>query len=123
MYCTVWPAEGTVWFTGRTVNEVRLPVALLLTVRVAVPVTPPLPPVAVMVVVPSPVAVASPVELMVATLDTLEVQVTWSVRFCMFAPPFLPFRNVPVAWNCAVLPAFGIVALVGVTTMELSCGV
>ncbi len=80
MYCAVSPTRLTVWIpvAGIIVNEVRLwdgPVPVP-TVRVAVPTTEPFPPAAVIVVVPGLTAVASPEELIVAMLCTLEDQIT-----------------------------------------------
>jgi hypothetical protein len=73
------------------------------TVTVALELTGPLndAALAVIVVVPAPTAVASPVlGPTVATEGTLEVQVTEVVMFCVERDFALP--NVPVAVNCAV---------------------
>jgi hypothetical protein len=67
------------------------------TVRVVFPVT--LGAIAAMVVVPAPMEVARPVELIVATEVLLERQVTSFVRFLV-----VPFEYVPVAVNCTVWP-------------------
>lgn len=78
---------------------------LLLTVSDAVPFT--VPDVAVMVLVPTATAVASPVLLMVAMLGAEEVQVT-----CELTLPVVLLPKVAVAVNCCV--AFGrIMALAG----------
>ena len=55
MYCAVSPGCWRIWLAGITVNEVRLfdPPPVRFTVRVAVPVMLPLPPVAIIVVVPA----------------------------------------------------------------------
>jgi hypothetical protein len=56
---------------------------------------------AVIVVVPAPTAVASPVAApMVATEGTLEVQVTELVMF--WVEEFFELPKVPIAVNCAV---------------------
>ena len=84
----VWPGELTVCESGITLSPVipvTVPVPPLepATVRVddaeSTPVNPPM--VAVMVVLPEATPVAMPEELMVATLGTLDVQVTWLVMF------------------------------------------
>jgi len=71
--------------------------AALLTVNVAVPLT--VPSVAVTVVLPYPVLVASPVPLIVATPVFDELQLTDAVRNCV-----LPSLYVPTAVNCWVSP-------------------
>jgi hypothetical protein len=65
------------------------------TVRVADPVT--VPKLAVIVVVPDPVLVASPPLEIVATPSEEELQLTALVRFCE-----LPSLYVPIATNCCV---------------------
>ena len=52
---------------------------------------------AVMVVVPWPTPVASPLELIVATCTLLELQATWPVRFSV-----APDEVVPIAMNWLV---------------------
>jgi hypothetical protein len=75
-----------------------------------------LPSCALIVVVPQPTAVARPVELMVATLELLDDQVTverssggrlWFV--------------VPIARNCVVCPICDTLAFCGITAMETRC--
>lgn len=92
------------------------PVPLHVTVKVVPPVTPPSR--AVIVEEPHPVAVASPPELMVATLGVLEDQVAVDVRSsgAVFAS-----LVVPVAINCVVCPSWATVASVGVTAIETRC--
>ena len=77
MNCSVWPLaiEGE---AGVTAIETRV---AGVTVMVVDPVT--MPAVALMVVVPTPVALAKPPAEMVATLATEELQVTDAVRFCV----------------------------------------
>src|SRR5271169_6659774 len=70
------------------------------------------PEVAVMVALPTPAPVASPLLLIVATED--ELHVTALVRSCV-----VPSLYVPVAANCWLVP-FAIVAPVGVTDSEVS---
>ncbi len=53
------------------------------------------PKVAVIVVIPAPTVMARPVELILATLPSEELQLTWLVRSCV-----LPSVSVPVAVNC-----------------------
>src|SRR5580698_6374927 len=67
---------------------------------------------AVMVAVPLPMVVASPVELMVAMVRSLELQVEELVTSCV-----VPSENVPVAVNCCVVPEARI-GPAGVTVME-----
>ena len=75
--CCVCPfaIEGA---AGVTAIETR---AAAVTVRVVDPVT--LPEVALIVVVPTPPALASPLAEMVATVPAEELQVTVAVRFCV----------------------------------------
>ncbi len=75
--CCVWPfeIEGE---AGVTAIETR---ATAVTVMVVDPVT--LPEVALIVVVPTPVALASPLAEIVATVAAEELQVTVAVRFCV----------------------------------------
>jgi hypothetical protein len=54
------------------------------------------------VVVPAATAVTSPVELTVATVGVVELQVTVLVMFCFVGCAALP--NVPYAVNCVVWP-------------------
>jgi hypothetical protein len=56
--------------------------------------------VAVIVVVPALIAVATPAELTVATAGVVELQVTTLVMFCVEGCFALPY--VPVAVNCVV---------------------
>jgi hypothetical protein len=71
---------------------------------------------AMMVASPTPTVVANPVELIAATFAPEELQVTPLVRFCVLLSEY-----VPVAVNCAVLPA-EIDGFVGVTAIETSTG-
>jgi hypothetical protein len=98
-------------FTGVTVIDcsVALP-----TIRTVEPTTDPN--VALIVLVPTPMPVASPPGLIVATESVAEPQVTELVRFCM-----LPSVYVPVAANCCVKP-FAIDGFVGVTAIDCSVG-
>jgi len=92
--------------------------ALAVTLRSVEPVVEP--EVAVMVVEPAAIPVASPllpaVLLIVATPVADELQVTDVVRFCV-----LPSLNVPVAVNCCV-PETTIVGFAGVTASDESVG-
>jgi hypothetical protein len=87
----VWPGEETDCDPGMMASETTLPVATpppeLATVRVALALTGPAKPaaLAVIVVVPAPTAVANPPEVMVATVELLDVQVTEVVMFCVDA--------------------------------------
>jgi hypothetical protein len=108
--CWVWPS-GTEGLAGVTLMETK---AAAVTVSVVLPEAPP--ETALIVVEPAPPLLAKPAMLMVATVVTEELHVTEEVRFCV-----LPSVYVPVAANCWVLPG-GIVALAGVTTIEVSCG-
>jgi hypothetical protein len=65
---------------------------------------------------PTPVAVASPPDEIVATGREEEVQVAEAVRFCL-----LPSLYVPVALNSCVFPA-GTEAVEGVNETETSTG-
>ena len=97
--CVVSPANVSEAELGVTVSDgVPDPVVEIVTVTIALELSPP--DWAIIIVVPAPVAVASPLELMVATCALLESHVTWVVRFC--APP-TPVRF-PVAVNCVVSP-------------------
>jgi len=86
------------------------------TVKEADPLTEP--ELMVMVVVPVPSDVASPIEpavsLIVATFGALEVQLPLSVTSCV-----VPSLNVPVAVNCWVVPN-ATVAADGLTAIEIS---
>ena len=75
--CCVWPfeIEGA---AGVTAIETR---AAVVTVMVVDPVT--VPEVALMLVVPTPVALARPPAEIVATAGAEELQVTDAVRFCV----------------------------------------
>ena len=77
MNCSVCPL-GTEGADGVTAIDTRVAVV---TVMVVDPVT--LPEAAVMVVVPTPVAVARPPAEIVATVAAEELQVTVVVRFCV----------------------------------------
>lgn len=68
--------------------------------------------VAVITVVPGLTVLADPELLMVATVATDEVQVTWPVRIIV-----LLSLNVPVAVNCCALP-WVTVGLLGVTAID-----
>lgn len=81
-------------FAGVTATAAR---AALVTVRVVDPVT--APELAAIVVVPTPVLVASPPLEIVATPGEEELQLTALVRYCV-----LPSLYVPVATNCCVWP-------------------
>jgi hypothetical protein len=76
---------------------------------------------AVMVVVPAVRPVATPVELIVATAGTLDVQVAVSVRSCELEGWLLPCPKMPVAVNCAVWPV-PMDWVVGDTEMETANG-
>ena len=75
------------------------------------------PSVAVMVEVPLANVVASPVELMVAAMRSLDDQADELVTSCV-----VPSENVPSAVNCCVVPGASI-GLAGVTVMETSAAV
>jgi hypothetical protein len=87
MNCAVPPIVFRVWLLGMTVIAVnsRWVWTPVVTVSVAVPTTGPEEPfmVAVMVVVPTETAVASPVESTVATPVLLDAHVASSVMFCV----------------------------------------
>ena len=96
MNCAVPPMVFRVWLLGMMVIAVnsRRSGTPVVTIRVAVPTTGPEDPfmVAVMVVVPTATAVASPEELMVATPVLLDAHVASSVMFCVVGgcePPFV----------------------------------
>jgi hypothetical protein len=93
---------GIIMSESKFAPDVPPPEALPVTVSVALaPVAPlnAIPP-TVIVVVPTPTAVATPEALMVATEGTLEVQITPLVKFCVEGCFALPY--VPTAVNCAV---------------------
>jgi hypothetical protein len=71
---------------------------------------------AVMVVVPQPVAVARPVELMVAIATLLDAQVALSVRSSLAVGGV----NVPRARNCVVCPICGMVGAAGYSVITVS---
>jgi hypothetical protein len=103
--CPVPCKLPTVIELGMIASERRLPAlspAEPVTVRVALELVAPLnaAPRAVIVVVPSLTAAATPEALMVATEGMLEVQVTPLVIFCVEGCLALPY--VPTALNCAV---------------------
>src|SRR2546421_295877 len=102
--CTVCPT-GTLADDGVTVTEATGTGALV-TVMVAVPLFPSL--VAVIVAVPAPLAVTNPVRLTVATVVSLDDQVT--------ARPEsgLPLSSLGVALSCTVRPT-GTLAIAGLT--------
>src|SRR5258708_22243359 len=91
---------------GVTAIETRV---AALTVRLAVPLTPP--EVAVIVVDPLPVLLANPVASTVATDVEDEDQVS-GVSSCV-----LPSSKLPTAVNCRVVPS-AMAGVVGVTAME-----
>jgi len=62
--------------------------------------------------VPVPTPVASPAELIVATVVVPEFHVTLAVRFCVLLSVY-----VPVAVNCSVVP-FAIEGFAGVTAID-----
>jgi hypothetical protein len=106
--CLVVPV-AIVEFAGVTVSDTRLaPV----TVRDAVPLTDPL--AALMVVVPAPVLVASPVGSTVATAPDVDDQVT-DGNACV-----LPSSKLPTALNCSVVP-IAIDGFAGFTEIEIRC--
>ena len=74
--------------------------------------------VAVIVVTPHPVAVATPLAVIVATLGVLEVHVAVELRFS--GGTFLWFV-VPIAINCVVCPIWVTLAFCGVTAIETKC--
>ena len=86
--------------------------AATVTVRTVEPVT--VPEVALMVVVPIPVLVASPVLFTVAVEALSDAQVTLDVRSCV-----LPSVNVPAAVNCCVVPS-ATEGFVGVAAIDTS---
>jgi hypothetical protein len=96
-------------FPGATASETSV---ALLTVREALPVTPP--EAALMVLLPLPTAVANPAELTVATPVADEDHVT-DVSSCV-----LPSSKLPTALNCCVVPS-AIVGLAGLTAIEIRC--
>ena len=80
------------------------------TVKVVEPDMPPNE--ALIVVVPTPTAVAFPLESMVATEVSDELHVTDDVRSWVVLP-----ENVPVAANCLIVPAVTL-GTAGVTAMD-----
>jgi hypothetical protein len=104
--------EGTVAVTGLTVIETA---AAGLTVRRVDPWT--APSVAVIDDMPTETDVPRPAELMVATVEVPEAQLTDAVTSC-----WLPSVNVPVARNCWVVPS-AIDGLAGLTVRETSAAV
>jgi hypothetical protein len=80
------------------------------TVSTVLPDTPPL--AADMVVCPTAFDVATPAELIIATADEDEAQVTE-----LLMSSVLPFEYVPVAWNCCCVPS-ATEGLAGVTAIE-----
>jgi hypothetical protein len=104
---TVFPSDADE-FGGVTVTLVSV---AEVTVRVAVFVIEP--EVAVMVVCPDASPVAKPVELMLATFEDEELQVTVLVMF-----RWLPSLKFPVAVNCRAVVA-AMVGFVGVTVIDV----
>jgi hypothetical protein len=104
----VWGTPtGMLGLAGVTAKEDRVAV---FTVRVVLAEM--LPEVAVMVVVPTETAKATPVLSIVATVISDEVQVT-----CVVILTFVPLLYVPMALNCTMAPT-GILGLTGITAME-----
>ena len=108
MNCCVVPS-GTITDCGLMAIETR---AAMVTVRTVEPVT--VPEVALMVAVPIPVLVASPVWFMLAVEALCDAQVTLDVRSCV-----LPSVNVPAAVNCCVVPS-ATEGFVGVAAIDTS---
>jgi hypothetical protein len=108
--CKVRPGVSD-GFAGVTVIDDKMAAE---TVSVADPEM--LPEVALIVVVPTATAVASPAALMVAVAGVPEAHVTLVVMFCV-----VPLLSVPVAVNCRVSPA-AIDKVAGVTAMETKVG-
>lgn len=106
--CCVLPAaiEG---FAGVTAIEARTGE---ITVSVVVPCT--VPETAVIVVLPVMTPLASPAELIVATVGADELHVADAVKSCV-----LPSLYVPMASNCCDKPA-ATVPLAGVTAIDTS---
>jgi hypothetical protein len=104
----VVPGAERVCAPGIIAMEVTVPVAVVplapVTTKVALELTMPVYPdaLAVMVVVPAPTPVANPEEVTVATVGTLDVQVTAPVTSRVDGDFALP--KVPVAVNCAACP-------------------
>ena len=74
---------------------------------------------AVIVVIPPstlPIAVARPLELIVATRTSLETQVTWLVKSCVVGEPV----KLPIAMNCDVSPITATGCWLGITVIESS---
>lgn len=103
--CFVVPT-AIVEFAGVTAIETSV---AALTVREALPVTPP--EVALMVVLPAPTAVAKPETLIAATPGVEDDHVS-EVSNCV-----LPSSKLPTALNCWVVPS-AIVGVAGLTAME-----
>jgi len=112
VYCCVVPSaiDGAVGVTAIDTS------AAAVTVTVVDPLI--VPEVAVIVAVPSPTLVASPVVcpamLIVATVGVSELHCTVPVMFCV-----LPSVYVPVAVNCCVSPS-GSTGIAGVTAIDTS---
>jgi hypothetical protein len=120
MYPTVRAAVVSVCEVGTTFIEARgsdVALPLPVTVIVALDETMPLYPCAeaVMLAIPAPTAVTSPVLLTVATPTRFELQVTWVVMSCLVG--WDPLPNVPVAVICKLAPPPR-VAVSGVTRTE-----
>jgi len=64
--------------------------------------------------VPTPAPVATPAEVIVATVVVPDTHVAWLVKFCVLVSEY-----VPVAVNCSVVP-FAIDGLTGVTAIDTS---
>lgn len=103
--CLVVPT-AMLEFAGVTAMETRV---AAVTVREAIPLTPP--DVAVMVAVPVPVLLANPVRSILATEVEDEDQVR-EVSNCV-----LPSSKLPTAVNCKVVP-IAMEGVAGVTAME-----
>src|ERR1019366_9277588 len=96
MNCVVSPTNVALAPLGMIASVGCDDAPLMVTVRTALPFTPPDD--AVIVVVPDPTAVASPPELTVATCTLLEIHCTWLVRFCELPPAV----KLPLARNWVV---------------------
>lgn len=105
MNCFVVPT-AILEFAGVTAIETRV---AALTVREALPVTPP--DTALIVVLPVPTAVANPAEVTVATPGAEEDHVI-EVSNCV-----LPSSKLPTALNCCVVPT-AIEGVAGLTAIE-----
>jgi hypothetical protein len=106
--CLVAPM-GMVELTGETESETRV---AFVTVTAAVPLTPP--EFAVRVTLPAATPDASPVEFTVSKFCAEEDHVTEGNSWV------LPSSKMPVALNCAVVPA-AMVAVAGVTETDCRC--